>query len=248
MIQQLNLTQNKIFQPKRSELPLPNCCFSGTTPKNNIAGAKAVNEHGDSLTVSFGSKPYQQYTPANIYQPFSLAVDKVVNNLINAVDGMIPYPQNFRQSWQMFPQKNSFAEAPGFKPDLSLNGEHTFNKGPKDGGIDVREKMLAATQLGYDTINSFPPGTAEYNSNVSAINLMSALFNGPAAGQKAYQIKPEFDINMNGRFDSDDAQVLALQDGDIDHLSSNDLNIATTNYTMNRGYTYATLPVSVQQN
>lgn len=61
------------------------------TSCNNISNAKAVNKDGDSLTVSFGSNQYQQYTTANIYPQFRVAIQNVVNNLINAADGMTPY-------------------------------------------------------------------------------------------------------------------------------------------------------------
>ena len=55
----------------------------------------------------------------------------VVKNLINAVDGMVPYAIKDKPGWSAFPQKNSYPQAPGFTRDLNLNGEHTFNKLPK---------------------------------------------------------------------------------------------------------------------
>ena len=74
----------------------------------------------------------------------------------------------------------------------------------------------------------------EQNAALNARNLLNSLFQGPVYGQQEGVLRPEFDINSNGVFDSDDAQTLAILDGDETSLSSNDLNIASTNWVMNK--------------
>lgn len=208
--------------------------FGVKTSTKSLSNTKAINKDGDSLRVSFGSNQYQQFAPANIYPPFRVTIQNVVNNLINAADGMTPYTASAPPSWQAFPQRNSNHQLPGFKADLSLNEEHTFNKTPKDGGLDARETILATNQLKYDSMTFYPQGTQEQDSTTNASLLLNSVFQGPVYGAEAYKIRPEFDPNMNGLFDAIDAQAISCLDGNPHDLSSADLNIASTNFVMNR--------------
>lgn len=241
MLNNINLPLNNT--PHKSTRPAKSQAFSGTAYNNHKPhNAKAVNQHGDSFEVSFGSTPYVQYQPAEIYPPFHLNVAHVINNLIKSVDGMTAYGPNVPASWQVFPQRNSNHQAPAFNRDLSLNGPQTFNKTAQDGCIDSGEKNLAANQLAYDSTYLYPQGSVEQQKTAEARNLLSSIFFGPVTPGMQGQIRPEFDVNMNGKFDSDDAQVLSILDGDIDNLSMIDLNIATTNYVMNKPYQQPFLP------
>ena len=224
---------NTIHQPSKAlqTKKQPTFC-SAKRYDQNVLNTKITNNNCD--TVSFGSNQYQQYTPANIYPQFTVAIQNVINNLINAADGLISYPTSVNPSWQAFPQRNSNHQTPGFNKDLSLNGEHTFNKITKDGGLDARETILAANQLKYDEMSFYPQGTEEQVSTSNAGLLLNSIFQGPAYGPDAYKIRPEFDTNMNGLFDATDAQALSRLDNNINDLSSADLNIASTNFVMNR--------------
>lgn len=218
--------------------------FTGISNSNSehLSNAKAVNQHGDSLEVSFGSRPFVEYQPADLYPPFKLNVANVINNLLKGTDGMTAYGQNTPASWRLSPQRNSYQQAPGFKADLGLNGPQTFNKAIQDGCVDAGEKNLAANQLAYDSTYLYPQGSQESQKTAEARNFLSSVFFGPTTPMQQGQIRPEFDVNMNGKLDCDDVQVLSIQDGDIDNISNTDLNIATTNFVMNKPYQYPYFP------
>lgn len=81
---------------------------------------------------------------------FSIPVNKAVN-LINSADGMKPYDQS--TGWGAYPERNADQWGIGLKNDGTID-EDTFVKSAKDGGMDAKEKDLAATQIAYDSLSS----------------------------------------------------------------------------------------------
>lgn len=224
----MNLTQTISTQPQSI-----NTNLSFQSKKTSHANKSNINFAGKSLkgkdTVSFKSNPQVVMVP-DLYPPFQIGLDMIKNNFIKAIDGMIPYGPEAPADLQGFPQGNSYHYAPGFKADLNLNGETTFNKGVQDGGIDPMERTLALNELDYCTNEMYAPGTQENNSCLNAKNLMLSLFAGPMFGPLAGRLKPEFDVNNNGIFDAQDADALAKLDGDATSLSKTDLDMASANF------------------
>ena len=232
-----NVSLTPVPERKKQAQQTRKCCsFFGNTPAIVTGNVKAVNTHGDSLNISSGNNPSGYYAPQPIYPVFKIPVQTIKNKFISAIDGLLPYGAGTPQSWQGFPQRNSYHDAPGFRHNLTLNGNHTFNKGIQNGCIDYHEKELATNQLAYDASLHYPQGTAEHNAALNGLNLLNSIFQGPVYMQAQGLIRPEFDKNRNGKFDAYDVEMLAMLDGDPHTLSSDDLNIASTNFIMKKRF------------
>lgn len=143
-----------------------------------------------------------------------------LSNAVNSIDGFIPYPPNAPQDLQGFPQGNSYHYAPGFKKDLNLNGPQTFNKGLRDGCIDINEASLAANELKYNITEMYPPGDVTHQNLLNFHTLLSVLFAGG-------RLMPAADLRRDGKLDINVLTYIASADGDASTLSDRDISIVS---------------------